>query len=158
MAKYTLANNSLLTSDKQVFDTIMIANSTGGIVSSFGSTTTTTPTAVPALASNNFENYHVFKTTPGNVFSISATIGNTSGWLLLLDANAAPANVTALTTVPPLDRIFIYSDGTRGYGTLSYTNPISTTNGVVAVFTTSNAFGYTSTNPGNTTIYTGQVL
>lgn len=84
------------------------------------------------------EGSHVLCTGPCNLYNVTVTIGATSGWLLLFDATAAPAD----GAVTPIWWFPVASNATNGGATANWGPgpPLGTTTGLTAVFSTTGPF------------------
>jgi hypothetical protein len=85
--------------------------------------------AIPIAAGNGSAAGYVAKSGPGLLYWVRAN-ASVSGWLMVFDATSVPADgsVTPLWVVP------ITPGWQSGYN--NYDNPISVTNGIVVVFST----------------------
>jgi hypothetical protein len=96
---------------------------------------------LPTVASAALESSHVLKATPGNLYKLSTIIGATSGYLMLFDATAAPAN----GAVAPVWSQLIESNGTNGGLLLDWGEfPMTFNNGIVVVFSSTGPFNLTA--------------
>lgn len=98
---------------------------------------------LPPINSTTAESSHILCSTNCNLYGITVTIGATSGWLLLFDALAAPADGAGVT---PIWWFPVNSGGTTGGLTASWSPgpPLRTTTGLVAVFSTTGPFTKTA--------------
>lgn len=94
---------------------------------------------IPMAQSAAAEGGHVFKTTGGNLYSITATIAATSGYLMVFDATSVPAD-GAVT--PAL----CYAIGSAINQGIVIPYPVPFVNGIVAVFSTTGCFNKTASN------------
>lgn len=85
------------------------------------------------------EGNHVFKTTAGILYGITATIAATSGYLMVFDATSAPADGAVM---PKL----CYAIGSAINQGILIPYPIPFANGIVAVFSTTGCFSKTASN------------
>lgn len=85
------------------------------------------------------EGGHVFKTTAGLLYGVTATIGATSGYLMVFDATSVPAD-GAVT--PKL----CYAIGTAINQGILIPYPVPFANGIVTVFSTTGCFTKTASN------------
>lgn len=93
--------------------------------------------ALTTVASSALEASHILKGSQGNLYYLTVDIGAASGYLLLFDAAAVPADGAVL----PVYAIPIASNGTLGYLTLDWTMPpVHFANGIVAVFSSTGPF------------------
>lgn len=93
-------------------------------------------------ASVALEASHQIKGSNGNLYWLTITIGATSGWLLLFDATAAPADGAGVT---PLYAVPVASDGTSGFASMEIQDlPMHFANGISAVFSTTGPFTKTA--------------
>lgn len=106
---------------------------------------TASPSASSSAAGTNAtstaaESNRVFKASAGNLYNITATIGATSGYLMLFDATSLPSNgaVTPLYCVP------VNSNGTNGYVAVEWTMPKRFGTGITAGFSTTGCFTLTA--------------
>lgn len=95
----------------------------------------TTSASSTAAASNL-----VLKASAGNLYNLTATIGATSGYLLLFDATALPSNgaVTPVLCLP------VTSNGTNGSISLDFSTPKRFGTGITAGFSTTGCFTLTA--------------
>ena len=106
---------------------ITVAPSTGG--------------GIAPIVSAAAESNHVFKTSAGNLYGLSVTIGATSGYVLLFDATSLPAN----GVVTPISCYPITSNGTNGLLAVSWGSiPAAFAIGLVAGFSTTGCFTLTA--------------
>lgn len=99
-----------------------------------------------AVASNR-----VMKATAGSLLSLTVSTTTVSGWLMLFNATALPAN----GVVTPAYCIPVKSDGTSGGAAFQWSTPLSFTTGIVAGFSSTGCFTLTASA---TAAFFGQVL
>lgn len=85
------------------------------------------PSATQAAASNS-----VLKASAGNLYSLTATIGATSGWLMVFDATSLPSNGATGASLKYC--LPVNTNGTSGGQTLSWPLPLSFATGITAGF------------------------
>jgi hypothetical protein len=113
----------------------------------------TQPVSLGALAnvvSASTEATHVLKASAGSLFSLTVTIGATSGWAMVFDATTAPAD----GAVTPKVCRFIQSNGTGGATSLAWNNPVSFATGISVAFSSTGCFTKTASS---TAFFGGQV-
>lgn len=92
--------------------------------------------------STALETAHILKASPGNLYNLTVNIGAVSGWLMLFDATAVPADGAGQT---PSYATPIFSNGTIGFISLEWdTAPVHFVNGIIGVFSTTGPFTKTS--------------
>lgn len=101
--------------------------------------------SIDATKSTAAEASRVLKAAPGNLYSITTTIGASTGYLMLFDATAEPAN----GSVSPKWWWPILSNGSTGGVAASWLPgpPLKFTTGITAVFSSTGPFtktGHTS--------------
>lgn len=96
--------------------------------------------AVTAAASTAVGSNLVVKGSAGNLYQVTASIGATSGYLMLFNATTLPANgaVTPAYCVP------VSSNGTNGYVAVNFDPPKPFATGITAGFSTSGCFTLTA--------------
>ena len=120
-------------------------------------TTILQPSGAPSISldtvrSTATEASKVLKSSAGNLYTVSVTIGATSGYLMLFDAIAEPAN----GSVTPKWWWPVTSNGTYGGSAVSWSPgpPLRFTTGITAVFSSTGPFTKTGLTSGQ---FTGQV-
>lgn len=100
------------------------------------------PAPVYPTSSANAESSHVLAIVPGAISSLSVNIGATSGYVMLFDAIAAPAD----GAVAPKWCQYVTSDGTSGGLNHSWAPgpPLQFSTGIVVVFSTTGPFTKTA--------------
>lgn len=115
------------------------SGSNGAAVSSNGEVLTRFGPAAPVVQGAAAATL-VLKSSAGSLFSVNITIGATSGYLMLFDATAAPAD-GAVT--PKLCR-YVKSDATSGATALQWNNPLTFATGISAAFSSTGCFTKTA--------------
>lgn len=112
--------------------------------------TTNTPSsaagaAVTSASSTAAASNLVLKASAGNLYHLTATIGATSGYLLLFDATSLPSNgaVTPVLCYP------VTSNGTNGGVGLEFSTPKRFGTGITAGFSTTGCFTLTASATAN---------
>lgn len=107
---------------------------------------------IAPVKSTAAESSHVLKASPGNLYSLTTSVGATSGWVLVFDATSAPAD----GAVTPAWWFPIISDGTRGAISASWLSgpPLNFATGITAVFSTTGPFTKTASS---TAAFTAEV-
>ncbi len=107
--------------------------------------------ALATVQSTATEAFHVLKASAGNLYSISVTVGATSGYLMIFNAISAPTD----GAVTPAYCIPVTSNGTNGLNGASWSvNPASFSTGITAVFSST---GCTTKTASATAFFTAQV-
>lgn len=102
------------------------------------------------VVSTAAESNHVLKGSPGNLYTLTTTIGTTSGYLMLFDATTLPAN----GAVTPKYCLPITSNATNGGAGVSWPYPLVFATGITAGFSTTGCFTLTASATAN---FFGQV-
>ena len=125
-----------------------IANGNGVIIAP----TALATAGIAPVVSTAAESNHVLKGSAGNLYTLTATIGATSGYLMIFDATSLPAN----GAVTPKYCLPIASNGTFGGTTLSWNSgpPLVFATGITAGFSTTGCFTLTASTTAN---FFGQV-
>lgn len=97
------------------------------------------------VVSTAAESNHVLKASAGNLYSLTATIGATSGYLMLFNATSLPGN----GAVTPVGCYRVLSDGTAGGISLRWDYPLVFSTGITAGFSTTGCFTLTASATGN---------
>ena len=95
---------------------------------------------VAPVASSSIEACHVLKAAPGNLYSLTTTIGATSGWVLVFNATSAPSD----GTVTPTWWFPIITNATFGGYAMSWSKPLYHSAGITACFSTTGPFTKTA--------------
>lgn len=101
--------------------------------------------AVTSASSTAAASNLVLKASEGNLYHLTATIGATSGYLMLFDATSLPSNgaVTPVYCAP------VTSNGTNGFIALEFSTPKRFGTGITAGFSTTGCFTLTASATGN---------
>jgi hypothetical protein len=92
-------------------------------------------------ASGSAESSKVLKASAGNLYSLTVTIGVTSGYLMIFNATSAPVD----GAVTPVYCLPVASNGTNGSAAISWGNfPLVASTGITAVFSTTGCFSKTA--------------
>lgn len=107
--------------------------------------------ATTPVVSASAESGHVLKSGAGNLYGFSATVGVTSGYVMLFNATSAPAD----GAVTPLFCYPVTSNGTNGGMGASWGDlPARFSTGITIVFSTTGCFTKTASA---TAFFAGQV-
>lgn len=108
-------------------------------------TSSTAGSATTSASSTAAASNLVLKASAGNLYSLTTTIGATTGYLMLFDATALPSNgaVTPVLCYP------IISNGTQGGVSFSFFPPKRFGTGITAGFSTTGCFTLTASATGN---------
>ena len=112
-------------------------------------TNTTRPSIAP-VASTASEAAHVFKGSAGTLYGLSVTAGGVSGYVMLFNATAAPAD----GAVTPLKCVPLAAGQSAGLSHDPGTNGWSFPTGITAVFSTTGCF---TTSASSTAFFSAQV-
>lgn len=123
---------------------------TGGLlrVDASGGGAATTVVIIPSSSSNAglapvvsaaAESSHVLKASPGNLYSVSVTIGGTAGYLLMFDATSAPVD----GAVTPTQCVIVPASATVAIS-FDPAPPEVYATGITAVFSTTGCFTKTA--------------
>lgn len=117
-----------------------------------GSVTVAGASAVaPVPASQSAQaSCQTLKNSPGGLLAVTATIGNTAGYLMLFDATSAPADGAVTTRWPAIP---VNSNGTFGRVSMTFPSPLSFGTGIVVCFSTTGPLTKTAANA----VISGQV-
>lgn len=100
---------------------------------------------IAPISSTALETNHVLKGSAGNLYSVCATIGATSGYLMVFDATTLPSNGSV---TPKLWQYIPTLSATANTGCLSYNGqpPAAFSTGIVVGFSTTGPFTLTASN------------
>lgn len=108
---------------------------------------TAVPSPVAPVSSTAVEGTHVLKSSAGNLYSLSVTTTTTSGYLMLFNATAAPAD----GAVTPAYCLAVPSATSMG---VSWTTPLTLSTGISVAFSSTGCFTKTSSA---TAVFSAQV-
>lgn len=74
----------------------------------------------------------VLKSSPGNLYTVTVTLGATTGWLMLFDATSLPSNGATGSSLKFCS--YVKSDGTAGGASFSWPTPLVFATGITAGF------------------------
>lgn len=137
------ADGSINTTPAAADQPISIDQTTSGITNGIAVAPTSVSTAgIAAIVSTVAETNHIFKSSPGNLYGFSATIGSTSGYVMLFDAIQLPAN----GAVTPKKCYPVTSNGTNGLVSASWQPgpPEIFATGITIGFSTTGCFTLTA--------------
>lgn len=97
------------------------------------------------VVSTAAESNHVLKGSAGNLYTLTTTIGATSGYLMLFDATSLPAN----GAVTPKYCLPVTSNATNGGATLAWPYPLVFATGITAGFSITGCFTLTASATAN---------
>lgn len=93
----------------------------------------------------------VLKSSAGQLYSLSAAIGATTGYIMVFNATAAPGDGAVTPAWPP---IRVVSDGTSGWASYSFPYPLTLGTGITVCFSSTGPFTKTASA---TAILSGQI-